>query len=208
MMREYGLTRVDGPAAGAWLLDRTGRDRAVGDLMARGFDAYVRINHHETPAGALPLAYLETMVRYLGPVTPGRKCLAAFWAGWAWLHGAPMNLPMDRGHGDNAARPGPGRRRFSRVHPSDSYSDSATLEFPHRAFSVYSGLLEAVSALARRAPSGQSWSPNLWWSADHNWMSVTDIDLSETIVGGPEQLIATLIADPMLLASRTAATNC
>lgn len=41
-------------------------------------------------------------------------------------------------------------------------------------------------------------SPSWWWPSDHSWCVSTDWDLTFTLVGGPESLIAELIANPEL----------
>lgn len=41
-------------------------------------------------------------------------------------------------------------------------------------------------------------SPNLFWPDDRAWCVATDIDFDSTLVGGPNQLIKDLLANPTL----------
>ncbi len=61
---------------------------------------------------------------------------------------------------------------------------------------LYTGGLEEV-ALTFQLDT-VSGSPSYWWPADRSWCICTDWDLTFSLIGGAHNVIATLLADPIL----------
>lgn len=91
---------------------------------------------------------------------------------------------------------------------SDEISRGARLELPDRSYVLFRG---GVSTFARpdwelRAPwcdrtpeehgaPPMAESPSILWPADRSWIAVSEVDFDSTIVAGPRDLIAAVVAD-------------
>jgi hypothetical protein len=69
-------------------------------------------------------------------------------------------------------------------------------ELPWRDYELFEGPLLDATAFA--IPGREVQSPNLWWSDDHSWCVASEIDLPWTYVGGPRDLIDSLLQDDRL----------
>lgn len=60
---------------------------------------------------------------------------------------------------------------------------------------LYTGALTEVTAFLKARPrTGFEY----WWPADHQWCFCSDSDVQTTIIGGPKDLISTLLVNPVL----------
>jgi hypothetical protein len=85
--------------------------------------------------------------------------------------------------------------------PSEFVSMSAaTVTLPGRNYRLFLGPLDA--ALECGFWHSTTWfipqSPSLIWPADESWCVATEIDFDSTLVGGPTDLIARIVADASL----------
>lgn len=71
-------------------------------------------------------------------------------------------------------------------------SSGPRVRLPARDYLLYAGPLAAARAVVD-APS-----PNLWWPEDRAWCVASEIDLPWTYLGGPEDLVEKVLADPRL----------
>ncbi|WP_030192621.1 hypothetical protein [Streptomyces sp. NRRL S-87] len=76
---------------------------------------------------------------------------------------------------------------------------------PHRDKVLLAGTLADVTSPQSLDPYAEL--PDLWWPGDRAWCVGGDTDLKSTYVGGPEALVADLLADPELEAHRVAGTD-
>lgn len=75
-----------------------------------------------------------------------------------------------------------------------------TFDAPGRTYHLFHGVLHDALRIGAWTTADSFWdqSPNLIWPADHTWCVATEIDFDSTLVGGPAELIADLIASPAL----------
>lgn len=104
------------------------------------------------------------------------------------------------GQRGNKARPS---RRLGTMknHFRTSEPDELLLRLPNRAYQVYAGTLNDLLALSDQSVPGSPLRPNLWRPTDGSWIIVTDIDLVETFVGGPDAFVDGAITDGELRAT-------
>jgi len=76
--------------------------------------------------------------------------------------------------------------------PADPNGEEARVQLPWRAYFLFSGPIEAVTAFVT---DGTDQTPNLWWPSDRAWCVATEIDLSSTYVGGSRAMIERLLTD-------------
>jgi hypothetical protein len=110
--------------------------------------------------------------------TPG-ECWFCVWDGYDWA-GTLLTPPGE-----------PGVRLPDPV-PA-AIRNGARVCLPQREYLLYTGPVEAVTAVAPLSSRGQT--PNLWWPADRAWCVATEIDLPWTYVGGPAGLIERILGD-------------
>ena len=75
---------------------------------------------------------------------------------------------------------------------------TARVRLPGRDYLLRRGPIEAASALSSGHRSAPEVSPNLWWPDDRAWFVATEIDYMWTYVGGPQEVIDAVLADPRL----------
>jgi hypothetical protein len=230
------LTWSTDVSAGAWLTERIiGFARDVGSVVPHGFEAYARVFHplddgrwadraarngriahaemqlhlisappgsapawngplDEGSVGSLPegelRALVEVLARHTG--TPEQVTFAV-WEGGG-LEGGSAYLVRDR-----ETVPVPS----SPLAPPEVL-DGPRLELPNRSYVLLEGSVADAGAVATLL-RGQS--PNLWWPQDRAWCVGTEIDFSWTYVGGTEDLVADVLASPVLEALRTRLTD-
>lgn len=78
--------------------------------------------------------------------------------------------------------------------------DGPRIRLPHRDYYLYEGPVDAaLVGLPGEAPDQTA---NLWWPEDRAWCVASEIDLSWTYVGGPDELVQALVAEPAIEALR------
>jgi hypothetical protein len=146
-----------------------------------------------------PLA-LRALCRLLEPHTStADRCFFALWDGYGWIHGSPSVgiLRPERSWFPRLTRRL--RRHRDRVPPGlpEEVVEASRLQHPGRDYLLFSGSLDAATAMGWQAED--DWflpqSPNLFWPDDHAWGVATEIDLRSTLVGGPGQLIASILGE-------------
>jgi len=87
----------------------------------------------------------------------------------------------------------------ARLH--DNLAGATKFGTDYRQFFLLRGPLESGLS-SPHAEYGTDRLPGLWWPEDHSWFVGSDVDLLSTYVGGSDDCIAALIADPLLEAAR------
>lgn len=212
-------------SAGAWLAERIiGFARDVGSVVPHGFEAYARVFHplddgrwadraarngriahaemqlhlisappgaapawngplDEGSVGSLPEGELEALVAVLRhhTGTPDHTWFAV-WEGCGLEGGSGYLVPS----GEPVPSPP--------VAPPEVLA-GPRLERPNRSYVLLEGSLDDATAVGKLL-HGQS--ANLWWPEDRAWCVATEIDFSWTYVGGTEDLVADVLASPVL----------
>lgn len=214
-----GLPLAD-VSPGKWLQERlwTWRPRsgqqgvAVGCLVPQGFDAYARVLHpaqYETETGleltrwsavaswtgtvAHPLMQFHRIAKLSPPAFPNKSMPP--------YEGALPAAECERLVAIlRVFTSTPDRCYFGvwdgfGVPELNAFTGRPRLMLTHRAYFLFPGPIGAVSSL-RFGNFEQP--PNLWWPADRAWCVATDIDLTETYIGGGQACINRVIADPDL----------
>ena len=75
------------------------------------------------------------------------------------------------------------------------YAGVPRVLLPHREYRLYRADIDAAISLAD-GPSETN--PNLWWPDDRAWIVATEIDLTESYIGGSQACIEQILADPAL----------
>jgi hypothetical protein len=213
-------------SAGSWIADRLGPfGGVVGSIVPRGFARYARILHpvqmHDGFTYPDPLRWADAcaatgytahrdmhwydvagatahpdghdarwalgrpdqgqlasreaaVLRTLLAAHSGdQDCYFGIWEGYGWTTPPPWATPQ--------ALAGAGRMRH-----------------PHRDYLVLRAPLAPV--LNAGTPNGPAWeqTPNLLWPADRSWCVATEVDFDSTLVGGPVELVSTILADQRL----------
>ena len=84
------------------------------------------------------------------------------------------------------------------------YKAGSRVRAPHRDYLLFRGPIDAIMAfLARGWPHFWGDSPNIWWPEDRAWCVATDIDQSDTYVGGSRECIEAILSNPDLEALPT-----
>lgn len=108
----------------------------------------------------------------------GSSCWCCLWDGWGW---SGVRLSSD------------GSRELEEDPLSAAARAGPRVALPNRSYLLFRGAVE--EALIVRAPPGESRSANLFWPEHRQWCVATEIDLTSTYVGGPQELIDALVAD-------------
>ena len=146
---------------------------------------------YEPRLGVLSARQAGALVALLArhTTTPSSCCLC-LWDGYGYLHpGGVMTLvaarpPLAR------LRVGLRRLQLSWSKPRFPPRDGPRVRLPSRDYLLYRG--SVAEAL------GWEDGPNLWWPDDHAWCVASEIDFPYTYVGGSEELINAIIADPAI----------
>ncbi|MEN2738647.1 hypothetical protein ABCS02_12730 [Microbacterium sp. X-17] len=220
----------DDVSAGAWL-------QQSADGVPRGYRAYARIPHADGTEGQLDAATLAAIVTIAAAHTrtPDRAWIA-IWDGWGGVLGffgdtpARTFLAFADEEPDDAVEARHRQMLQRSIHDpvnnvfrkpvwqsgilSDEISRGPRLEAGGHDHVLFRGGLAELTdaAWAERVPWAErvtEWtaSPSLLWPDDRAWVLVTDPDADTTVVAGPEALIAALIEDARMDASRTAAPS-
>lgn len=159
-----------------------------------GERAHPHEHFRHVAVGTVPEPELRSLVAVLRRHTaPEERCYFSVWEGYGQLHGG---LAVTVVTSSGVSHP-PG------IVPPEVL-DGPRVELPYRSYLLASGTLP--EALDLRAQLQQQ-SPNLWWPADRSWCVATEIDLGCTYVGGPEALIADVLAAGDLEALRCRVTD-
>jgi hypothetical protein len=148
----------------------------------RGLPAWTGV----PPQPSLSRAQVLALAELLAPPTSA-GCWFCLWDGYGWLYAEPG--------ADGGNVPG-------RVQPAAD-EDVVTAQAlagprvraPGRDYLLYRGPIGTAVALCR-FPFDQS--PNLWWPDDRSWCVATGLDLQSTYLGGPDDLIQSVLADGRL----------
>jgi hypothetical protein len=141
-------------------------------------------------AGTLSAADAGALVRVLDGYTSGR-CWLCLWDGWGWDSESVAYVSFTAGSAPNGELPAELMPRDPV--PADIRRGPRAV-LPAREYFLYTGPLAAALAFAEEREQ----TPSLWWPADRSWCVATEIDLPWTYVGGPESLIAEILAAPAL----------
>ena len=87
----------------------------------------------------------------------------------------------------------------ARLH--DNLASAPKFGTDQRQFFLLRGPLESALS-SPHAEYGTDRLPGLWWPDDHSWFVGSDVDLLSTYVGGSDECIPALIADPLLETAR------
>lgn len=146
------------------------RSRSGSSWRGRPARHLPRVRSPSRPGSALPPHLLATLCNLLATTTstPDR-CRFATWEGYGWQAWAD---------------PPPTSR----------------LRLDQRTFLVHEGPIETAGQIGWRSSEGifTAHPPTLIWPADRAWFVAGDVDLDSTYVGGSEDLIAALLAEPDL----------
>jgi hypothetical protein len=124
----------------------------------------------EPNTGGLPPQQLGLLCEVLAAATSApERCLIGLWEGYGWLPWADL-------------------------------AAASELRLDQRTFLVNRGPIESAARIGWRDPAGSFTPepPTLMWPADRAWFVASDTDLDATYVGGSEDLIAALLAEPGL----------
>ena len=159
--------------------------------------------------GTLTPRALKTVCDLLGACTdPDVEVYFGLWDGYGWLNGGGA-VAMSGSSSSLRDQAAAALREPSPPAFDDTIMTGPRLRLPHRDYLVFAGPLVAALDLGQSVTP--DWfipqSPNLIWPADHSWCVATEIDLNSTIIGGNEQLIAAILADPTLEAWPVNATD-
>lgn len=78
----------------------------------------------------------------------------------------------------------------------DTSGTARRVHLPARNYLLYAGPLDL--ALARLDDIVSSRSPNIWWPESRSWVVVTEVDYAWTYVGGPRELIESVVGSDRL----------
>ncbi|WP_432489147.1 hypothetical protein [Kineococcus sp. SYSU DK018] len=151
--------------------------------------------------GCLAPQALSPLLDVLAPFTADhdgpQACHHALWEGWGWLAGTNTLVV--------AFRDGPGPHPRTPVWTElpevvEDALNAPRLSLPGREYLLFAGPLHAALGMGDRVTD--DWflpqSPNLLWPADRSWCLASEIDFDSTLIGGPAELIAAVLAAPGL----------
>ncbi|MDG4825496.1 hypothetical protein O7635_26920 [Asanoa sp. WMMD1127] len=178
--------------------------------------------------GALAPPALAALLDVLAPYAGDQVCWHALWEGWGWVGGGGVAVMSVVERDDDI----PGPRGIVRYQESTADWDEDAvpalappfvptdpgvprevwdlprLRLPDRDYLLYRGPLRAALAMGHDfAGAFEPQSPSLLWPADHAWCVGTEIDFDSTLVAGPPELIAAVLAAPTLEAYPVRATD-
>lgn len=129
--------------------------------------------------GSLDPEQLEALRDALLEVTPGAVCTLLVWDGWSSLRPPWRDAPR-------VERPG-----RSYVSLEGALEDVVRLSAALAGDDADGGLVDAAHPAAVQTPAA-------WWPQDETWSVATEVDLDSTLVAGTAELVARLLADPVL----------
>ena len=74
------------------------------------------------------------------------------------------------------------------------YKNASRLRVPGRGYLLFRGPLDAIMSFLDQIPRGWSQSPSIWWPDDRAWCVATEIDFSDTYVGGSDACIERILS--------------
>jgi hypothetical protein len=141
------------------------------------FDSWPRI-------GTLPLDIARRLVDILrGQTQTPERCWFAAWEGW----GDPVFATF---HWSKGSPPPP----LPLVIPKPK---TPTFKVPGRGYYIARGPISAALETVYGATSDYL-SASIWWPDDRTWCVATEVDFDWTYVGGSNECIAAVLADPNL----------
>jgi hypothetical protein len=191
----------------------------VGSVVPEGFEAYARILHpaYKRPDGGgeeEPVRW-STVAAWTGRVVHSQMQFERF-ANLAQHEFPPWDSPPMQGvlPRRECERVAGLLRSFTSTPAScwfgiwdgygffdpKRYSDIPRVRAQHRDYLLFRGPIDAVTGFAWGLSEQ---SPNLWWPEDEAWCVATDIDLSDTYIGGSDECIDRVLADGKIEAFRT-----
>jgi hypothetical protein len=190
----------------------------VASVVPAGFESYARLSH-QPQTGVLPEPASSLLAALLAKhtSTPDR-CWLCLWDGYGYLHrgGAAWMVPARRpmtftglrwwqriSIGGRSARrtgpPGPQPPPPPPLPEGLPAESRPRVHLPERDFLLFAG------SVAQAA--GWQDGPNLWWPEDRAWCVASEIDLTDTFVGGPAPLIERILTEVALGGSPAAAED-
>ena len=152
----------------------------------------------------VPLRHLCRLLK--ARTSTADRCFFALWDGHDWIPRSPSaSIFRPQGRRSRRLRRPHVWRRPTRAAPDGTLLTpphitrwrARRLEIPGRGYLLFSGSLDAVTAMGWQAADDRFWpqSPNLFWPDDHAWCVGTEVDRRSTVVGGSASLIASIIGE-------------
>jgi hypothetical protein len=214
-MRTGGLSFCDDPSLGAWIEPLLGGEFGAVTLKVPGcFPAYARICHPAVDVDGKQVDW-PTVARATGRMPHALMQ-------WHALVGSPDPFNFtgslwpgrepERGNlvGDQlralcevlGAHTAEAARCFAGIWAgwgwAGPHASHLELRLPDREYLLLEGPLSASVEVSHEDRLMASQSPNLLWPADRAWFVASEIDFDSTLVGGAEDLIGAILADPGL----------
>lgn len=130
------------------------------------------------------------------------RCFFCIWEGYGFWGGGIVFWSTDEPAKVIRARERKERRRaevarrlLERI-PKVDMMRAGPERIPQWRYLLFTGGIDAVVSL--KISGIWSQSPNYWWPDDRKWIVVSDVDAPFTYVGGSEQLVEALLAEPQL----------
>ncbi|WP_155891927.1 hypothetical protein [Conexibacter woesei] len=210
------LAWEDGPEAGGWIAGLLGPfGPTVAGAVPRGHPAHAIVPvprpDDDTPEDPGHVPTLEALVGVLAPVTGHQQVHCAIWEGWSWWypHGTdPRTAPgMGAGvlwSGDGEPTQEERERALAQAREAMAAEcmeapDVRRLDLPYRAYYVWRGPLESITAFRDYPPN----PPSLIWPEDRSWFVGIPIYSEDIAVAGSDALVDAVCA--ALPAARRAA---
>ena len=150
----------------------------IGSVVPTGFDAYARLPTLRRDV-ILPLLAKNTS-------TPER-CWICLWEGYGYFHAGGIAVLRAYRIGRPLEPPPPP--------PPPPKLSKHRVRLPARDYILFTGSVEQAA--------GWQDGPNLWWPDDRAWCVASEIDLTETFVGGSQALIDDVLEQEGLGATAT-----
>jgi len=157
-------------------------------------------------AGNLPSDLLAVLASILCEHTStASSCWFCLWDGYGVLRRSPA-VNFITAHTDGL----PGQPQDGAVPPAlpAEILQGPRVRLPHRDYILFEGPVGSATDLSELIGGPLlPQSPNLFWTEDRAWCVASEIDLFCTLVGGSEQLVEALLADPTLEVWRIGPTD-
>lgn len=180
---------------------------SVGGLVPTGFEAYMRVGHHdaaETHRREITQETLAALCGLIGHLGTIDKCFFAIWEGYGWVHGGGGTLIGWR----EGSSPDPKRiAAIEAAYAAPAFPDAVLsgpkLSLPNRSYYLFEGPLDTALEVGHRkqildCEHFEPHAPDLIWPRDHSWFIGTDTDLWFAYLGGNGALVHEIITEPHL----------